>query len=202
MVGCCRASSLLCSFGLLKCNGISVFWFLAAFSWQNAEPSSVFYRQRSHSPGPTVNSGSPRRNKYALRERPGDEGISSVSAPACADQEDHVLPALELGSGLAEVFFTVDRLLVHLQDDHAGLQLDIVTERVRLYVRDLNALAFRRSHAFGHFRRNRFHGDAQLCRHRLAFCRGIIGLFGPIIEQFGAISHYYGRLFFLAVAKI
>src|SRR5579859_1408496 len=66
-------------------------------------------------------SGRPWRNKCVLRESPGDEGISSIGAPACADQEHHVLPALELGSGLAEVFFTVDWLLVNFQDDHAGL---------------------------------------------------------------------------------
>src|SRR5690242_3094133 len=54
MLGCCCASSLLCSSRLLKCNGISVFWFFEPFAGRLQNQHRWFCRQKSPSPGPSV----------------------------------------------------------------------------------------------------------------------------------------------------
>jgi len=67
------------------------------------------------------------------------------------NKENHILTALELRCDLAELLFTVYRLLIHLKNDHSGGKPKVITEGVGFHVRYLYAFTLRYAHAFGHF---------------------------------------------------
>src|SRR6185369_6440687 len=145
----------------------------------------------------SADSGQPRRKGLfgTLRQRSGDKGVASVGAPACVNKEHNILTALNLRCDLAELLFTVDRLFVHLKDDHSGSQSQVITEGVRFYVRYLDAFTLRHAKALSHLRGECFDGDAQFGWDGLVlFGRGVVSLVSTVSKELGAVSHHHSRL--------
>jgi len=62
----------------------------------------------------------------SLRHGSGNKRIPACGAASRVHQEDHILAALELRGGFAEIFFAVHSLLVDLEDDHPRSKLQVV----------------------------------------------------------------------------
>ena len=69
-----------------------------------------------------------------LWQSAAEEDGSSCGAASLVDQEDYVLAALYLRGDALEVVFVVDGLTVDFKDDQAFCQIDVIGERVGLYV--------------------------------------------------------------------
>src|SRR5690348_9236793 len=128
-----------------------------------------------------------------LRERAGEEYCAGIPSPSLADQEDHILPGLELAGDTAEVVLAVYRLLVDLQDHVAAAEADVLREGPGLHVTDYNALIRWDSQAIGHVWRDGAYRNAHLSRCRLFFSTGLFLVRGGIAVELGTISDCHCR---------
>src|SRR6185437_1303161 len=89
-------------------------------------------------------------NYLRLRKRAGEENRAGVPSPSLANQEDHILPSLELASDAPEVVLAIYWLLVDLKDHVAAAQTDVFGKGSRFHVADDYAFICRNSQAISH----------------------------------------------------
>src|SRR5215471_12068983 len=143
-----------------------------------------------------------RLGRRPLRKCTGvEDGSILPRRTARADQENHILTALHLRLDAREVFLTVHRLLVDLQDDIAAGQIDVLSERSGLYILHDDALPCWNVEAVRHLWSDFAHRDAKLAglRSILVF---IVLIFSQTLgKELGAIGNGDGRVLCLSVAQ-